>query len=203
MTQAQFDFLCEKLGDPSLPVTEKWKSIQYIHVHGSYEPMGSFQEMYKRDQIYYYEDDTLGGGFFYLSTPDAAYDPIRKGYTISWIGLDAISEITFKGFQDYKIGEKIYGISDVMSLVIGKEVSPLPTSIFVDPVSININEAKDFEVKVKSTRPITKNDFEVTYYDMIGNKLDSKPTTVGRYTVKVKCTGNYIGEASAKYNITI
>ena len=201
MTQEQFDFLCEKLGDPELPVNERWKSIQYIHVHGSYEPMGSFQEMYMRDQIYYYKNDVLGGGFIYLSTPDAAYDPVRNGYTISWISLDVISEITFKGFQDYEsLADKIYGVSDVMN-ILGETVSPLPTSIYVDPVKICKKDAEDYVIKVSSTRPITSNDFDTTYYDSNGNKLDSKPTRVGKYRVKVTCKGDYIGENSASYEI--
>ena len=171
MTQEQFDFLCEKLGDPELPVDERWKSIQYIHVHGSYEPMGSFQDLLKRDQIYYYKNDTLGGGFIYLSTPDAAYDPTINGYTISWISLEVISEITFKGFQDYEsLADKIYGVSDVMQLL-GVD-APLITSIYVDPVRIPKKDAEKYEVKVSSTRPITSADFDITYYDNLGNQLD-------------------------------
>ena len=200
MTQEQFDFLCEKLGDPELPVDERWKSIQYIHVHGSYEPMGSFQDLLKRDQIYYYKNDTLGGGFIYLSTPDAAYDPTINGYTISWIGLGVISEITFKGFQDYEsLADKIYGVSDVMQLL-GVD-APLITSIYVDPVRIPKKDAEKYEVKVSSTRPITSADFDITYYDNLGNQLDEKPTKVGTYTVKVTCKGKYVGENRAKYEI--
>lgn len=200
MTQEQFDFLCEKLGDPELPSDEKWKSIQYIHVHGSYEPMGSFQEMLARDQIYYYKNDTLGGGFIYLSTPDASYDPLRTGYTISWIGLDVISEITFKGFQDYEsLADKIYGVSDVMQ-ILGVN-APLITSIYVDPVRIPKKDAETYEVRVSSTRPITRDDFDVMYYDNLGNQLNEKPTKVGNYTVKVKCKGKYIGENHARYEI--
>ena len=200
MTQEQFDFLCEKLGDPELPVDERWKSIQYIHVHGSYEPMGSFQDLLKRDQIYYYKNDTLGGGFIYLSTPDAAYDPTINGYTISWIGLGVISEITFKGFQDYEsLADKIYGVSDVMQLL-GVD-APLITSIYVDPVRIPKKDAEIYEVKVSSTRPITSADFDITYYDNLGNQLDEKPTKVGTYIVKVTCKGKYVGENRAKYEI--
>lgn len=200
MTQEQFDFLCEKLGDPELPVDERWKSIQYIHVHGSYEPMGSFQDLLKRDQIYYYKNDTLGGGFIYLSTPDAAYDPTINGYTISWISLEVISEITFKGFQDYEsLADKIYGVSDVMQLL-GVD-APLITSIYVDPVRIPKKDAEKYEVKVSSTRPITSADFDITYYDNLGNQLDEKPTKVGTYTVKVTCKGRYVGENRAKYEI--
>lgn len=200
MTQEQFDFLCEKLGDPELPVDERWKSIQYIHVHGSYEPMGSFQDLLKRDQIYYYKNDTLGGGFIYLSTPDAAYDPTINGYTISWIGLGVISEITFKGFQDYEsLADKIYGVSDVMQLL-GVD-APLITSIYVDPVRIPKKDAETYEVKVSSTRPITSADFDITYYDNLGNQLDEKPTKVGTYIVKVTCKGKYVGENRAKYEI--
>lgn len=200
MTQEQFDFLCEKLGDPELPIDERWKSIQYIHVHGSYEPMGSFQDLLKRDQIYYYKNDILGGGFIYLSTPDAAYDPTINGYTISWISLGVISEITFKGFQDYEsLADKIYGVSDVMQLL-GVD-APLITSIYVDPVRIPKKDAETYEVKVSSTRPITSADFDITYYDNLGNQLDEKPTKVGIYTVKVTCKGQYVGENRARYEI--
>lgn len=200
MTQEQFDFLCEKLGDPNLPVEERWKSIQYIHIHGSYEPMGSFQEMLMRDQIYYYKNDVLGGGFIYLSTPDASYDPLRTGYTISWVGLGVISEITFKGFQDYEsLSDKIYGVSDVMQ-ILGVD-APLITSIYVDPVKIPKKDAETYQVRVSSTRQITSNDFDISYYDNMGNKLSEKPTRIGLYKVKVTCKGKYVGENSAKYEI--
>lgn len=203
MTQEQFDFLCEKLGDPELPVNERWKSIQYIHVHGSYEPMGSFPEMYKRDQIYYMKHPVLGGGFFYLGTPDAAYDPLNNNaYTVSWIGLDAISEITFKGFGEYEsISDKIYGISDIMTHVMGQTVNPLPTWVSVLPSRIKREDAETFEPIIKSTRPISKSDFDVTYYDSLMNKLTEKPTRVGEYFVEVKCKGNYIGGDRSSYVI--
>ena len=203
MTQEQFDYLCEKLGDPELPVEERWKSIQYIHIHGSYDPMGSFQEMYRRDQIYYVKNDVLGGGFFYLSTPDAAYDPLNeRDYTISWVGLEYISEITFKGFQDYEsLSDNIYSISDIMTIALGETVSPLPTWISVVPSRVKREDAEKFEPIIKSTRPITKNDFDITYYDSMNNKLDEKPTRVGKYFIEVICKGNYSGGDRSTYEI--
>lgn len=204
MTKEQFNYLCEKLGDPELPVDERWKSIQYIHIHGSYEPAGSFREMYMRDQIYYYDDPTLGPGFFYLSTPDASMDPLMDGYTISWLGLDVISEITFRGFSKYKsLADQVYGISDIMRIALGKEVLPLPTYVSIDPVLIKKKDAQDYEIQVKSTRPITRNDFDITYYDSMGNQLPEKPIKIGDYKVKVTCKGNYIGEAETRYKIIL
>ena len=62
--------------------------------------------------------------------------------------------------------------------------------------------AEDFEVEVKSTRPITKNDIDITYYDSLKNKLNSKPTTVGEYWVKAVCKGSYVGETRlVRYDI--
>lgn len=201
MTQEKFDYLCKILGDPELPEDERWKSIAYIHIYSSFEPAGSFQYMLKSDQIYYLNDPVLGGGFFYISAPDGAYDTINgEKYNISWMPLEYITEITFKGWYNYpSVADQVFGISDIIN-TIGGEAKPLPTNVVIENVIIKQSEAENYEPLIKSNRNIAKSDVEITYYDKLNNEID-KPTTPGEYKIKVECVGDYIGSDSAKYII--
>jgi len=92
MRKSEFDYLCENFGDPSLPVTERWKAIRYIFVEN---PLMDVQFLLKHHEIMYIDNDSVSPGFYILGTPNANIEPINKGFVISFIPLSLIDKIAF------------------------------------------------------------------------------------------------------------
>ena len=92
MLKSQFDYLCETFGDPSLPLSERWKAIKYIYVEN---PIMDVQVLIKKGEIIYIDNEEIGAGFYILGTPNVELNPINEGYVISYIPLKVVDKITF------------------------------------------------------------------------------------------------------------
>ena len=200
MTVEEFNYLCEKLGDQTKDVKDRWKDIKYIHVHGSYEPMDDFQKMLARDEIIYVTTPTPG--FIYMSTPMVEYTPITNSRTVSFIGLNVISEITFNCQDVYDEGKIVYGITDIYNHMTGENL-PLPVKFSDCKINLeSFGETDTYSIVFKTDRPITKDDYDVIYKSIPSNtELHGKPSKPGVYSVTFKCKGNYVGEITQRFVI--
>lgn len=189
MTSEVFNYLCNKLGDPLLAEKERWRSIKYIHVYGSYEPMDDFQKMLHNNEIMYVEKPVPG--FIYMSTPLNEYSHITSdNYTISFIEIDQITELTFVGQEEYEIGKRVINIMDIYNHFTDSN-EKLPVS-FIDPKFVK-NPDGTYNIIYGQTRNLKPSEVEITYFDRWGNPMDSKPTKPGKYRVNIKALGNYTG----------
>lgn len=92
MLVSQFDYLCKTFGDPSIPESDRWKSIKYIYIEN---PLPDFQTLLKEHNIIYINNESIGAGFYIISPPNADTDPINKGLVVSFIPLEMIDKISF------------------------------------------------------------------------------------------------------------
>ena len=54
---------------------------------------------------------------------------------------------------------------------------------------------------VTFSRNITKDNYDVTYEDSLGNPLDEAPSNVGSYYVVVTCKNGYVGSNKCRFEI--
>ena len=92
MLVSQFDYLCQTFGDPSIPETDRWKSIKYIYVEN---PLPDFQTLLKEHNIIYINNASIGAGFYIISPPNSNLEPINKGLVVSFVPLDMVDKISF------------------------------------------------------------------------------------------------------------
>lgn len=92
MLKTQFDYLCETFGDPSLPVSERWRAIKYIYVEN---PLMDAQLLIKKGELIYIDNEEIGPGFYILGAPNAELNPISNDLVVSYIPLKLVDKITF------------------------------------------------------------------------------------------------------------
>lgn len=96
MNKAQFDYMCEMYGDPSLSKKDRWKSVAYICTRTTRTPTFSAQYYLKTDQFIYSENFNEPGIFLI----DYQYSPFgpftnKHGLTVTFIPLQYIISISF------------------------------------------------------------------------------------------------------------
>ena len=214
MTKEQFDYIVKTFGNPDLPEAERWKSIQSLHIFGSYDTIGSFQGMLKNDQIYYMNHETMGPGFFIMNYPDNSYETINNDYGIIFIPIEKIDIVSMIGMEKYG-NDYIYGVSDLINHMKPGTITEIPVKILVPRVMIPAANAATNKISFKYNHyeDLTDADFsfsfkDKTYADLTeikdneGNAVD-RPVRPGKYYVTIKCTKDgYKGETTAPYIIT-
>lgn len=92
MVKSQFNFICEKLGDPDLPANEKWKCLKYIFIEN---PIVDVQLLLRNRQIAYIDNPDIGPGFYIMgySNSDLGIQPYNN-QVITFIPLSLIDKIS-------------------------------------------------------------------------------------------------------------
>lgn len=103
MNKAQFDFMCDNYGDPTLPSNEKWKSVAYIATTTTRVPTFSAQYYLRTNQLQYSEDFNEPGFFLtdYLYSPHGPFS-VEQGLTVTFIPLSMITAIAFTSRTSFR-----------------------------------------------------------------------------------------------------
>lgn len=106
MNKAQFDYMCNNYGDPTLSADEKWKSVAYIATTTTRVPTFSAQYYLRTDQLRYSEDFGEPGFFLidYLYSPHGPYMN-EQGLTVTFIPLSMITAIAFTSRTTFREDE--------------------------------------------------------------------------------------------------
>ena len=99
MLHTQLDFLCNTFGNQSLPDNEKWKCIKNIYVEN---PLVDVENCIKNGKIQYINNESIGPGFYIMSTPDSSFGVHKNESVVTFIPLKLIDKISInlKSFQE-------------------------------------------------------------------------------------------------------
>lgn len=201
MEYANFKKLCTYLGDQSLPEDERWKSLKYINIAGQVIPGFDFQRLLRENRINFINSEDIGPGFTILDNANSDMgitninDPV-----LSFIPLISIDSVTFVVTKTSADGSKNISINELTEEIQASE-SDIPVTIKFSNSIYYFSKGENIVFPVIFSRNITAENYDVTYEDRLGNALDSKPTEVGSYYVKITCKDGYVGESRCKFEI--
>lgn len=201
MEYANFKKLCTYLGDQSLPEDERWKSLKYINIAGQAIPGFDFQRLLRENRINFVNSEDIGPGFTILDNANSDMgitninDPV-----LSFIPLISIDSVTFVVTKTSADGSKNISINELTEEIQASEFD-IPVTIKFSNSIYYFSKGENIVFPVIFSRNITAENYDVTYEDKLGNVLDSKPTEVGSYYVKITCKDGYIGESKCKFEI--
>ena len=201
MEYANFKKLCTYLGDQSLPEDERWKSLKYINIAGQAIPGFDFQRLLRENRINFINSEDIGPGFTILDNANSDMgitninDPV-----LSFIPLVSIDSVTFVVTKTSADGSKSISINELTEEIQASE-SDIPVTIKFSNSIYYFSKGENIVFPVIFSRNITAENYDVTYEDRLGNVLDSKPTEVGSYYVKITCKDGYVGESRCKFEI--
>lgn len=201
MEYANFKKLCTYLGDQSLPEDERWKSLKYINIAGQAIPGFDFQRLLRENRINFINSEDIGPGFTILDNANSDMgitninDPV-----LSFIPLISIDSVTFVVTKTSADGSKNISINELTEEIQASE-SDIPVNIKFSNSIYYFSKGENIVFPVIFSRNITAENYDVTYEDKLGNVLDSKPTEVGSYYVKITCKDGYVGESRCKFEI--
>lgn len=201
MEYANFKKLCTYLGDQSLPEDERWKSLKYINIAGQAIPGFDFQRLLRENRINFVNSEDIGPGFTILDNANSDMgitninDPV-----LSFIPLISIDSVTFVVTKTSADGSKNISINELTEEIQASE-SDIPVTIKFSNSIYYFSKGENIVFPVIFSRNITAENYDVTYEDKLGNILDSKPTEVGSYYIKITCKDGYIGESKCKFEI--
>lgn len=201
MEYANFKKLCTYLGDQSLPEDERWKSLKYINIAGQAIPGFDFQRLLRENRINFINSEDIGPGFTILDNANSDMgitninDPV-----LSFIPLISIDSVTFVVTKTSADGSKNISINELTEEIQASE-SDIPVTIKFSNSIYYFSKGENIVFPVIFSRNITAENYDVTYEDKLGNVLDSKPTEVGSYYVKITCKDGYVGESKCKFEI--
>lgn len=201
MEYANFKKLCTYLGDQSLPEDERWKSLKYINIAGQAIPGFDFQRLLRENRINFVNSEDIGPGFTILDNANSDMgitninDPV-----LSFIPLISIDSVTFVVTKTSADGSKNISINELTEEIQASEFD-IPVTIKFSNSIYYFSKGENIVFPVIFSRNITAENYDVTYEDKLGNVLDSKPTEVGSYYVKITCKDGYVGESRCKFEI--
>lgn len=201
MEYANFKKLCTYLGDQSLPEDERWKSLKYINIAGQAIPGFDFQRLLRENRINFINSEDIGPGFTILDNANSDMgitninDPV-----LSFIPLISIDSVTFVVTKTSSDGSKNISINELTEEIQASE-SDIPVTIKFSNSIYYFSKEENIVFPVIFSRNITAENYDVTYEDKLGNVLDSKPTEVGLYYVKITCKDGYVGESKCRFEI--
>lgn len=124
MNKAQFDYMCENYGDPTLPSDEMWKSVAYIATTTTKVPTFSAQYYLRTNQLQYSEDFNEPGFFLtdYLYSPHGPFSN-EQGLVVTFIPLSMITAIAFTSKTSFREedGSSSTVIPEEPDVIIGAE----------------------------------------------------------------------------------
>jgi hypothetical protein len=201
MEYSNFKSLCKTLGDQNLPEEERWKSLKYINIAGQAIPGFDFQRLLKENRITFVASEEVGPGFIIDDTPNSdmgvtnTNDPI-----LSFIPLDSVDSLTFIVTKEAEDGSSHVSLGEILETVTG-ETYDIPVAIRFENSVYYFIKGEEMKFPVKFSRNITKDNYDVTYQDILGNTLDKAPTEVGSYYAVVTCKNGYIGKNKCRFEI--
>ena len=201
MEYSNFKSLCNSLGDQNLPEDERWKSLKYLNIAGQAIPGFDFQKLLKDNRITFVKSEEVGPGFIIVDNQNSDMgvtninDPI-----LSFIPLDSVDSLTFlvtkeasDGSGNVSLGEILEDISD--------DTYDIPVIIRFKNSVYYFEKGSEMKFPVSFSRNITKDNYDVTYQDELGNLLDTAPTDVGSYYAVITCKNGYVGTNKCRFEI--
>ena len=119
---------------------------------------------------------------------------------LSFIPLISIDSVTFVVTKTSADGSKNISINELTEEIQASEFD-IPVTIKFSNSIYYFSKGENIVFPVIFSRNITAENYDVTYEDKLGNVLDSKPTEVGSYYVKITCKDGYVGESRCKFEI--
>ena len=201
MEYSNFKSLCNSLGDQNLPEDERWKSLKYLNIAGQAIPGFDFQRLLKENRINFIDSEDVGPGFIIIDSHNSDMGVTNINNPIlSFIPLDSVDSLTFVVTKEPNDGSKNITLEEVLEDITGEEYD-IPVLIQFTNSIYYFKKGTEMKFPVMFSRNITKENYDVTYEDSLGNKLENAPTEVGVYYAVVTCKNGYVGTNKCKFEI--
>ena len=201
MEYSNFKSLCNTLGDQNLPEEDRWKSLKYLNIAGQAIPGFDFQKLLKEDRITFVTSEDVGPGFIIIDNHNSDMGVTNINNPIlSFIPLDSVDSLTFMVTKEAKDGSANVSLAEVLDDIIEEDYD-IPVIIKFTNSVYYFTKGEEMKFPVLFSRNITKDNYDVTYEDLLGNKLDKAPTDVGSYYAVITCKNGYVGTNKCRFEI--